>query len=272
MARKLRYLPRLILCAVGDDTFPAGAEQIAAAAGLEHEVQGPDERMQDAFESAQDRVHPSLDKAEFRRIAEHQSVVYVLSENYPSDQAAQNSHRLLRAGRDLLAAGGIGLKCESSGIAHSRQRWLDLAQQADEGFQGATDEQLPDEQRESACFDFWQALLHAYVQLLIVAENGDIHTCGMHLLGQPDLIIGSELAIDAFGDTAERCYSEIARLFEVFGLYLLTEGGGMETGHTFRCSDDDPRFSLVLEDCTGYDEDEFFFNPYGRWRFAERVG
>src|SRR5438034_343517 len=84
----------------------------------------------------------------------------------PASDGATISHAFLRLGDGLLEAGGIAMKCESSGIAHSRSRWLELATLSE---------------TES---DFWSALFDAYVQLPIQSED-DFYTCGMHLLGKP---------------------------------------------------------------------------------------
>lgn len=40
------------------------------------------------------------------------------------------------------------------------------------------------------------------------------------------------------------------------------------SGHTFRLSETSPRFRLIWEECDGYDEDDYFFNTFGRWRFT----
>src|SRR5262249_51313766 len=93
-----------------------------------------------------------------------------------------------------------------------------------------------------------------------IGSDEDYYTCGMHLLGKPDLIVSVDLleAIDA------------ANLFSVFALYLLAEcrEGEFASGHTFSASKDAPRYRVLWEPCTGYDEDDFFFNPFGRWRFT----
>jgi hypothetical protein len=59
-------------------------------------------------------------------------------------------------------------------------------------------------------------------------------------------------------------------LFRPFALYLLAEcaEGTFGSGHTFSVSKGAPRYRVTWEPCTGYEEDDFFFNPFGRWRFT----
>jgi hypothetical protein len=82
----------------------------------------------------------------------------------------------------------------------------------------------------------------------------------MHLLGKPDLIVANGMMP----------VMEAIELFNTFAMYLLAEcpDGGFASGHTFSASKTSPQFRLVWEQCTDYEEDEFFFNPFGRWRFT----
>jgi hypothetical protein len=82
----------------------------------------------------------------------------------------------------------------------------------------------------------------------------------MHLLGKPDLIVASKTLR----------LSEALELFEVFSLYLMGEcpEGSFASGHTFSASKTSSRFRVIWEPCASYEEDEFFFNPFGRWRFT----
>src|SRR5262249_49104162 len=98
-----------------------------------------------------------------------------LSKNFSAQEAPHVSLAFLRLGGQLLKAGAIAMKCESSGIAHSRSRWLELA------------ESLPPSKNDDAVQDSWPALFQAYVQLPIDSGD-DLYACGMHLLGKPDLI------------------------------------------------------------------------------------
>lgn len=236
-------LPKIVLCVVSGRDFPERAKRVLEELGCEHEFAPGDAGMAKAFEASASRVAPTLTKVDLEHIATHESVLYVLSKNYPAREAPEVSRTMLRAGVRLLSAGGIAMKCESSGTAHGSVHWKALAERAEAGDAA---------ERGSALFG-------AFVRYPIGSDR-DLYTCGMHLLGQPDLIAARELLPAA----------DAVALFRTFALYLLAEcpEGAFAPGHTFRTGDTAPRYRVLWEPCTGYAEDDFFFNPFGRWRFT----
>jgi hypothetical protein len=237
----LGYLPKFVLCVLGDAAFAKTARALLGAESVEHEVRGRDERMGTAFRAAAFRSDPSLTKRDLAAIDRHQSAVYFLSKNFGAGAALSTARRMLALGARLLDAGGTAMKCESSGIAHGRARWRALAKRGDD-----------------------EALFHAFVQYPIGPVRNDYYTCGLHLLGTPDLV-ASKAALA--GKPAAS-----GTLFSSFALYLLTEcaPGAFRSGHRFRLDSGAPPYTLRWEPCRGYDEDDFFFNSFGRYRFARR--
>jgi len=246
-------LPKIVLCLPGDSNFEARAWPLLEAKGIEHEWSDGDARMPAAFQASACRWDPSLTDRDVADIACHQRVLYLLSPNFPADDGPAFSRDFLKLSCQLLEAGALAMKCESSGIAHGRDRWIELARGADGP-------------------DPWSALLRAYVQFPIHSA-GDFYTCGMHLLGQPDLIVSGSLLRDGEESAGDPGWKAV-NLFGVFAHYLLAEcePGQIASGHTFSTDAESPRFRIVWEACTGYDEDDLFFNPFGRWRFAEMAG
>jgi hypothetical protein len=239
----LGYLPKFVLCAVGDEAFADKARALLSAESVEHEVRERDDRMGTAFRAAAFRTDPSLTEMDLAAIDRHQSVVYALSKNFSAGEALSTARRMLALGARLLDAGGTALKCESSGIAHGRARWRALARSADD-----------------------ESLFRAFVQYPIGPARNDYYTCGLHLLGMPDLI-ASKAALG--GDPAAS-----GALFATFALYLLLEcaPGQFRSGHHFRLDRGAPRYTVSWEACNGYDEDDFFFNSFGRYRFEPATG
>lgn len=238
------YLPKIVLCLVGGADFAERAKPVLEEAGVEHEFTPRDERMAESFAASAFRVQPTLTPADYETIAKHESVLYILSKNYTAAEAPEVARTMLLVGAKLLAAGATAMKCESSGVAHSRVRWTVLAIQADN----------PADHAERCA-----GLFSAYPQYPIQSE-ADLYTCGMHLLGKPDLIAPSALmSVEA-----------AVELFRAFAMYLLVEraDGGFASGHTFSVSETATRYRVVWEPCSGYAEDDFFFNPFGRWRFT----
>ena len=245
-------LPKLILCVLGDADRESRCGQLLDAEGIEHEWHEHDDRMISAFQSSACQCDPSLTENDFASIVEHSRVLYILSPNFTAADAPDVSRGLLRLGGRLLEAGALAMKCESSGIAHGRARWLELAREAEDA-------------------DSWLALYRGYVQLPI-QDGDDYYTCGLHLLGQPDLIASGALLRQVRGSTKDPGWTAV-ELFRAFAHYQLAEctPGQFASGHTFSPDAASPRFRVLWEECTGYEEDDFFFNPFGRWRFAELV-
>jgi len=121
------FLPKIVLCLLGGEEFANSAHAILKDSEVEFEFSQRDDRMGNAFEASAFNPQPTLDNEELNRISQHQSVLYVLSDNFPASAAPTRSLAFLQLGHRLLEAGGIAMKCESSGIAHSRRHWIELS-------------------------------------------------------------------------------------------------------------------------------------------------
>ncbi|WP_433436890.1 hypothetical protein [Nonomuraea sp. CA-141351] len=138
---------------------------------------------------------------------------------------------------------GMCCACSAPGIAHGRDRWLAPADRAadvtDEGLAGA--------------------LVAAWVKRPIY-DGQVLYSCGMHLLGAPEveIEIGEE-------HPAEDGLLELVAHLDTLAIYLLTDPRAeeIEDGAGFRMTGDAPRWLLRAGTCDRYDEDDLFFNPYG---------
>ncbi len=232
-------------------------ERILISENIEYEFRERDPRMTEVF-SALDCENEDLNK-----VKEHSLVLYILSDGYSEPEAPEIGSRFLRIACQLLEAGAVALKCDSSGIAHSRTRWLELGKTCKRAI--SNDGKAEDSELAS---DFWNSLLHAYVQVRIYSPEA-FYSCGMHLLGHPDVIISTTILKSALTDNASLVDSA-AYLFSTFCIYLLDEcpPGQFLSGNTFQPALDFPSFRVIWEPCEDYAEDDLYFNPYGRWRFA----
>lgn len=266
-------LPRIVLCVVGSEEMGSRAEQVLTQAGVEHELHPPDPRMREAFSYSACRVNPSLDTGHLERIDDHQCVVYFLSKGYRREEAAPVCHRMMQLGGLLLRLGGLAIKCESSGIAHAPAFWEGRLRQADEALQLAARRQGEDSRLEGAAL-FWQALYEGYVRCPIERPGRDLYSCGLHLLGAPDVIVADAVLREAYPDLdGQGRASAMVEAAMALGIYLLAEcpPDGLSRGETFRPVEGAPRFRVEPEPCDDYEADDFFFNPYGRWRLSEVV-
>jgi hypothetical protein len=204
----------------------------------------PDPRMERAFESSRDRVVPSLGDDDRAAIAGHRAVGYVLSPHLlvddPDPASAQAvSAQAVRLIGAAFAAGARAAKGESSGIAHGRRRWISLAEMVD----GDADSRAMG--------------LHAAWVRRPIGDDSHYYSCGMHLLGKPDVEIGTTTP----PATALTWLDAVA-------IWSLTETGGLVDGELFDHLPGQPGRALIRTACTRYPEDDFFYNPHGYWRIG----
>jgi hypothetical protein len=129
----------------------------------------------------------------------------------------------------VLDAGGLAVKVESTGLAHSKSDWLQFVQN--------------------------RHLLSAY-RAFVVFVNGeqDVYSCGMHNLGYRDGIIDRAAAADP------------VELLRAFTFYQFSENPTLLQGETFSVTEEAPVYRLREETCTLYEEGSLFTNPFGMWR------
>lgn len=246
MTDETTILPRQILCALGawtdldvlEATLPGGFSLDRAESRLE-----PDPRMEKAFAASADRVVPSMSDEDLSAIRDHAAVAYILCPRLTPSMARASAATTLALVKRLFEAGAVAIKSESGGIAHGRARWLELAQMS------AADDP----------FDAALALYFAFVRRPLLAKPV-YHSCGMHLLGEPDVEI----------EDRERVL-EALDWIDTLAAYLLTEKptDGVEDGHTFRRTEKDKRRVLRSHPCVRYERDDLFFNPYGYLRIEK---
>jgi hypothetical protein len=167
----------------------------------------------------------SLSEADLAAIDAHTHTLYVIGKGGSGERAKL----LMQIGARLLRAGALAVKVESTGIAHATNDWQTLA---------ATPQPA--------------ALYSAYVTL--IGDQERFYSCGMHNLGLPDAIVPGILPPN-----------EAAQLLERFLLYLLLEQPNLKNEHTFSINAQARRYRLRLMQCTFYQADDPFYNPYGMW-------
>lgn len=256
------YLPKIIMCVPTMNDDMQKFEAIAKEEEVEYELTARDDRLAESFRSADSPTQPSLTDHDIELIKEHTGVFYFLGKNMTASQAPEGAAKMMRIGKRLLDAGGVAIKCESSGLAHSKRRWLELTARLERGIAKGVE--------STSEIDFWLGLFLAYVQLPI-RFGDDLYSCGMHLLGKPDMVATSAQMKESMRQSGSQAspIHETIKLFDEFALYILAEcpEGTFGNGHTFSVEEDAPKFAATWEKCTDYEESDFFFNPFGRWRF-----
>ncbi|MEO6323286.1 MAG: hypothetical protein ABIQ65_01525, partial [Thermoanaerobaculia bacterium] len=195
---------------------------IRAKDQIEIEVEPVDPQIPRAFEIAgQGRLSAEV----LAQLAEHSTVVYL---HFPLNLIEQRQ-RLLDFTEPLRQVGGIAIKLESTGIAHSWERWEQL-------LRGTT-------------FDNYCAAV------VLVGDKSLCYSCGMHLFGLPECVAPRSLGMD-----------EAADLMNRFNYWQILDRPVLADGHTFSLTESSPRFRLCLETDTRHDPDHLFHNPFGVWR------
>jgi hypothetical protein len=245
-------LPRHVVCVLGQWTAFDDVERIVREVGgagfsldEDYSALGADPRMTRAFEASRDRVTPSFTDADWEAVRAHRAVAYVLSPPLERERARELSGRMLETTAALLANGGTAAKSESAGVAHGRDRWLGLAERHGAG----------DALARAA------VLSAAWVRRPLEDEDrGVYYSCGMHLLGQRDVEAPSSLAP-----------LEAVTWMDALCIYLLAEqpAGGLHDGETFRPTTEHPKRALRGLACERYEDDDFFYNPYGYWGLVD---
>lgn len=242
-------LPRNVLCVLGTWTSYAALARVLRdfpAYELDDLASRfePDPRMMSAFESAADRVRPSLQRDDRAAVMAHRSVIYLTSPRLPGEAAQELSLETLALVARLFEAGATAIKGESSGIAHGAAHWKTLARRAAAAH--ARGDKL---ERASALYAAWVRRP--------IRDKQILYSCGMHLLGERDVELGP-------GDHK----SDDLGWMDLLALYLLAEkpGRGLSDGEGFRQRPDGERRILRLTTCERYPPDDFAFNPYGYWQ------
>lgn len=159
------------------------------------------------------------------RLREHSSVVFL---HFPPDLPDQRE-RILKFTRILQRIGGIAVKVESAGVAHSWERWFRLM--------------------SGTPFEIYSAAV------ALIGDKGYYYSCGMHHFGLAEC--EAPRSIPA---------REAADLMNRFNFWQIAEHPELSTGHTFSLAPTAPRFRLSLEQDTRHDGEDLFHNPHGIWR------
>ena len=247
-------LPRHVVCILGRWTDFSAVKKTVKDWGRdftfdeEYSQLKPDERMPMAFEASMDRFRLTMTDEDWEAIESHSAVAYILSPPMTTETAETVSAGMLTLTATLLHEGGLAAKSESAGLAHGRDEWTNLA----ESFVTAHKEE---DEYSAATKLYW-----AWVQRIIHDSTNKLYySVGMHLLGHPDTEVDDSLEV-----------SEALEWMDLMGLYRFADKPDRPIfdGEGFRLQDEGPRRIIQLTPCRRYEEDEFFFNPYGYTRLV----
>ena len=181
-----------------------------------------DPHMPGAFEIAGQGKIPAEILA---RISDHTSVVYL---HFPLDLLDQRE-RVLKYTQIIQRLGGIAIKIESAGVAHSWERWFTLL--------------------SGSPFDVYCSAV------VLIGDHDYYYSCGMHHFGLPECEVPRSIPVIKATDLMNR-----------FNFWQLVERPKLAPGHTFSLTETAPRFRLSLQTDARHDNEDLFHNPHGVWR------
>lgn len=195
--------------------------------GFQVEVYEYDPNLSDAFNYAS---RESIPKEVLDDLDNHTYTLYVITDV----KDIQDVKNVVDLGAGILKAGGIAIKIESSGVAHSKEEWLEL-------------------QKNPEYFP-----LYSHFVTLVGKENV-YYSCGMQVFGLPDVIIPSNLSPQEAPD-----------LINNFNLYNLVERPSFKDGETFRVGQNTPLMKISIFNDSRYGKDNLFYNPFGLIELREK--
>lgn len=190
--------------------------------GFRAHHEGPDDRMTSAFRVAGAHWR---DTVEMTAIGHHKSVVYLTDEG----GSRSRIEALMGAAAALIKAGGLGVKVESSGLAHPPDQWLDLAANTH--------------------------LLSAYRAFVLTVGSDAPYTCGMQNFGMRDVRMSPGVPNGA-------------KLASLFSWYLFSEEPEILPGQTFSAAPDAPKFRVEEATPIKYQSGSLFTNEFGTWQLV----
>lgn len=241
--QKSSVKPRHVLCFLGkDDSLlhpPTEVKRTIADFGFEidhiYSQAKPDPHMERSFGVCWDRVFPNAWSAtDEAAVANHTSVLYVLSPPMEQQKAVAYSAAALRIVEEMIEAGATAVKGESAGVAHGLKRWKQLA--SDCKAAARTNQGLA----LTAAMSRTCRLAFAKRPLDGKAYNESV---GFHLVGLPEIYVAKARGSDR---DAVKIMDEIAD--------AMTERG-IDAALADR--------KLSLSRTSQYAEDDFKFDPYG---------
>src|SRR5262249_53529116 len=138
----------------------------------------------------------------------------------------------LKFGTVLRRAGGIAVKVESAGIAHTWERWSELL--------------------TGTPFDLYCAVV------VLVADEEQYYSCGMHHFLLPECAVPRSMPL-----------ADAAELMNQFNFWRMVETPAVADGHTFSLTASSPRFRMTLEPDRRHESDDPFHNEHGVWNLRD---
>jgi hypothetical protein len=233
------YPPRLMLCFLGQPggfaelhrSIQSAIDTIAPDFEIDTEYaqDGPDDRMLQSFRACWDQVHPDAYTAkDHEAVRLHGCVIYVAGPHTNPETAVETSARGLRLVVSALRGGATAVKVESASVAHGAARWEQLGRDAE----GA-------KTKDVLC-----NICRLAVAKRPITDGEFLYSVGFHLVGLPEVYVPASLSEDEL---------ELSAIIDRVADEMAADGVDAVLA----------RHNARLLPVDAYEEDEFFYNPYG---------
>lgn len=188
--------------------------------GFQAEVYKQDPNLKEAFSYAS---RNTFDDNLLNEIEQHTFTVYVTA----NVNGFEDLKEVVNVGAALLKSGGLAVKIETSGIAHTKDRWYQLVKNQ----------------------DYFPIYSHFAI---LIGDEESYSSFGMKAFGLPDVIVPSSILPE-----------EATDLLNNFNLYNLVDKPTIKSGETFSLDEHSPIYRIQSIKDFRYEEDDIFFNPFG---------
>jgi uncharacterized protein YegJ (DUF2314 family) len=154
----------------------------------------------------------------------HTSVVYL---HFPINLQEQ-CERVAKFTLIVRQAGGIAVKVESAGVAHTWETW--------------------ETRLRGSLFDLYCCAI------VLVGDKQSFYSCGMHHFGLPECEVPSYIGAASGADLINR-----------FNSWQIGDRPAINSGETFSLAADELPFRLDLQTDARHSADNLFHNPHGVW-------
>jgi hypothetical protein len=188
---------------------------------FEIELYGHDDDLKQAFYNAGNyRLEPAL----LDEIDEHTATLYIIARTTGVEVAKE----LIEVVSDVLKAGGLAVKIETTGIAHSKESWLEL--------QGKIDD-----------------LAQVHYHFLTLTDYNEFYSSfGMKTFGYPDVIVPITLSQE-----------DALALMQSFTFYTVTNQPVLISGETYSMGIDATFYKMTIREDDRYEDGDNYNNPFG---------
>ena len=195
---------------------------LQSKSAFNYTFENADKRMAQAFRAA----GPQLSEAVLKQIERHRSVLYLIS--FELNLAGANA--LMRAASAVLDVGGLAVKVETAGLAHTATQWQEYCGR--------------------------QAQHSAHQAFVVYVSGASSYSCGMHNFGLFDASVNSD---------DPKQFHDAVELLRTFNWYQISESPQLQIGQSFATQESGPVYQLALA-ATRFMPIDSFYNHFGTWQ------